>query len=201
MNHASYVLLAYSSFKYLSLDQLIKVGIDQHEEDPNPIPSFDEQLLINLCKDTIEVLSCENNVLEIDGDTFIVGDIHGSYHDLLRILNYIDSHNSKVVFLGDYIDRGCFSLECITLLFALKIMHPNKYYLLRGNHEFDSMCSIYGFKKEILNYHNPKKMSKKPNSEQNNQKILSEITVFNFEEEEEEQISHETLFTNSSNCK
>lgn len=31
---------------------------------------------------------------------------------------------------------------------------------LRGNHEFDSLCSKYGFKEEILNHHNPKKITK-----------------------------------------
>ena len=58
----------------------------------------------------------------------------------------------KVLFLGDYIDRGQFSLECITLLLALKVMHPNSvFFLIRGNHDFDSFYSKYGFKYEILN--------------------------------------------------
>ena len=43
----------------------------------------------------------------------------------------------------------------------MKIMYPNTFYLLRGNHEFDSVCSQYGFKEEILNYHTPKKQKKK----------------------------------------
>lgn len=193
MNHASYILSAYSSLKNLTLDQLLQVGIGQ-TEDPNPIPSFDENLLINLCIDTINIISREDNIIEIDGDTFVVGDIHGSFHDLLRILNYIEPNPSKVVFLGDYVDRGCFSLECITLLFALKVIYPNKFYLLRGNHEFDAMCSEYGFKKEILNYHNPKKMT--PKSELNSPTtIISNSNSFNFDEEEkkEDTDSHETL--------
>ena len=44
----------------------------------------------------------------------------------------------------------------------MKVLYPEKYFLLRGNHEFDSMCSQYGFKKEIFNYHNPKKIEKSP---------------------------------------
>lgn len=158
MNHASYIFSAYSTIKSLTAEQLLQVGVAQ-SKDSTPIPSFDENLLLNLCSDVLAIISREDNVLEIDGDTFIVGDIHGSFHDLLRILHYIDINDTKTVFLGDYVDRGFFSLECVTLLFTLKILYPNKIYLLRGNHEFDAMCSQYGFKKEILNYHNPKKVT------------------------------------------
>lgn len=113
-------------------------------------------MLITLCEETKNILKNEENIINIDGDVIVVGNIHGSFHDLLRILKFVEADNSKVVFLGDYVDRGCFSLECITLLFSLKLLNPDRYFLLRGNHEFDDMCTCYGFKKEILNYHNPK---------------------------------------------
>ena len=71
----------------------------------------------------------KKNILSIDGDTIVVGDIHGSFHDLLRILHFSNSKNSNVLFLGDYVDRGEFSLECITILFALKVINLNSYFL------------------------------------------------------------------------
>lgn len=94
----------------------------------NPIPSFDEQLLIKLCEDASKIFQKEDNIIELNGDVIIVGDIHGSFHDLLRNLNFSqkDSVSQRYFFLGDYVDKGSFSLECITLLFTLKILEPNR---------------------------------------------------------------------------
>ena len=150
---ASYILTAYSFLSTHSLDELLDVGYQIRKG--KPIPSFDESLLIDLCAEAQQIFEKESNVLKLEGDFIIVGDIHGSLHDLIRTLNFIFEKKTKALFLGDYIDRGQFSLECITLLFALKVMYPDTIYLLRGNHEFDSICSLYGFKNEILNYNNP----------------------------------------------
>ena len=152
---ASYILSTYSFIFSNPLDNLLHVGYKE-TDNAIPIPSFEESLLINLCTDAQNIFESENNLLEIDGDVIVVGDIHGSFHDLLRVIKFSQEKRSKALFLGDYVDRGDFSLECITLLFSLKIMYPETFYLIRGNHEFDSLCSQYGFKDEIINYHNPK---------------------------------------------
>lgn len=199
--YSSYVLSSYLPLINLSIDEILQIGNNQIENS-NPIPSFDEDLLINLCLDAEKTFGKEDNILKIDGDVFIVGDIHGSFHDLLRILNYIESNPSKVLFLGDYVDRGEFSLECITLLFALKIEFPDKYFLIRGNHEFDTLCSQYGFKKEILNHHNPNKTNyHKMDDEFQIQKQFSHKN--NIHENDENNISTEiscdNYFTNHIN--
>lgn len=147
---ASYIFNAYSFITGQTTEELLNTGFQLRNS--NPIPSFDEKSLLDLCSEAQRIFEKENNVLEINGDVIIVGDIHGSLHDLLRILKKIFEEKTKVLFLGDYIDRGQFSLECITLLLALKVMHPNSVFLIRGNHEFDSLCSKYGFKYEILNF-------------------------------------------------
>ena len=156
---ASYVLSTYSFLSTHSLDDLLNVG--NQLRNGNPIPSFDENLLIDLCSEAQEIFETEENILKINDDLVVVGDIHGSFHDLLRILKFIVQTESKVLFLGDYVDRGNFSLECITLLFALKVMYPDMVYLLRGNHEFDQICSQYGFKNEILSYNSPNRFNEK----------------------------------------
>lgn len=193
---ANYILKAFSSLRDLSIEQITQFGRNQSKTEI-PIPSFDENLLINLCSAAKNVFMNENSILEIVGDSIIVGDIHGSLHDLLRILNYVGKNPYKVVFLGDYVDRGQFSLECIILLFSLKIMCPDKYFLLRGNHEFDAMCSLYGFKKEILNFHNPKKLYHFESEQMNDSPTTSSKNLaFDEQDQEKQEISTEELCDN-----
>ena len=47
--------------------------------------------------------------------------------------------------LGDFVDRGLYSVETILLLFALKVNYPHRIHLIRGNHETRQITQIYGF--------------------------------------------------------
>jgi len=105
-----------------------------------------------------ETLLLELNVDDIDSEIFIIGDIHGNMKSLLRLIEIIEQANPKyVIFLGDIVDRGIKQLECLILILALKIRYPNKYYLLKGNHETLEMNQYYGFYQEFMSKFNDQK--------------------------------------------
>uniref|UniRef100_A0A8C7Y6Y5 Serine/threonine-protein phosphatase n=1 Tax=Oryzias sinensis TaxID=183150 RepID=A0A8C7Y6Y5_9TELE len=81
----------------------------------------------------------------------ICGDTHGQYYDLLNIfkLNGLPSDANPYLFNGDFVDRGSFSLEVILTLFGFKLLYPDNFHLLRGNHETDNMNQMYGFEGEV----------------------------------------------------
>lgn len=64
--------------------------------------------------------------------------------------------DTNYLFLGNYIDGGYYSLECISLLFCLKVRYPNRIILLRGNHENWQVSQVYGLYDECISkYGNP----------------------------------------------
>jgi len=82
----------------------------------------------------------------------VVGDIHGQLSDLIHILDHVGplSSSNRLVFNGDFVDRGQESVEVITLIFAqLAAYGPDVIYLNRGNHEDLAVNRVYGFESEV----------------------------------------------------
>jgi len=102
--------------------------------------------LINLFK---SVIKSEPNLIKIDDPVTVVGDLHGQFYDLLKCLEVGGNpENTKYLILGDYVDRGTFSVENVLLLCSLKLNYKDTIIMLRGNHECRQMTSFFNFKQE-----------------------------------------------------
>ncbi|KAK6009511.1 phosphoprotein phosphatase 1 family protein, partial [Ostertagia ostertagi] len=93
----------------------------------------------------------ESNLCECEVPIKVIGDIHAQYQDMNRLFDLIGRvPQEKLLFLGDYVDRGPQGVEVIILLFALKLRYRDRIFLLRGNHETPAVNKIYGFYNECV---------------------------------------------------
>ncbi|KAI6165956.1 Metallo-dependent phosphatase-like protein [Pisolithus thermaeus] len=110
-----------------------------------------EALLREICEKTKEVLMRESNVVHVSAPVTVVGDIHGQFYDLIEIFRIGGyAPHTNYLFLGDYVDRGLFSVETISLLTCLKLRWPDRVQLIRGNHESRAVTQTYGFYTECV---------------------------------------------------
>lgn len=69
-----------------------------------------------------EILSKESNVQEVRCPVTVCGDVHGQFHDLMELFKIGgNSPDTNYLFMGDYVDRGYYSVETVTLLVCLKV--------------------------------------------------------------------------------
>ncbi|KAJ0407784.1 hypothetical protein ATCC90586_003286 [Pythium insidiosum] len=128
------------------LDAIIDKLLSVRNAQPGEQVTLSESEIRGLCLHAREVFLKQPMLLEIEAPIKICGDLHGQYFDLLRLFEFGGfPPESNYLFLGDYVDRGCQSLETICLLFAYKIKYPNNVFILRGNHEDPNINKTYGF--------------------------------------------------------
>jgi protein phosphatase len=88
--------------------------------------------------------------LEPKGDALIVGDLHGNLESLKTVLEksgflkkIVNHKDAYLIFLGDYGDRGAYSVEVYSVILSLKLAYPKQVILLRGNHEAPKSLMAY----------------------------------------------------------
>uniref|UniRef100_A0A8C8HVJ8 Serine/threonine-protein phosphatase n=1 Tax=Oncorhynchus tshawytscha TaxID=74940 RepID=A0A8C8HVJ8_ONCTS len=104
-----------------------------------------------LCEKAKEILTKESNVQEVRCPVTVCGDVHGQFHDLVELFKIGGkSPDTNYLFMGDYVDRGYYSVETVSLLVSLKVRYRERITILRGNHESRQITQVYGFYDECL---------------------------------------------------
>lgn len=125
--------------------------LDRQIEQLRQCEIITEQEVKSLCVKAREILIEESNVQRVDSPVTVCGDIHGQFYDLnelFKVGGFVPDTN--YLFLGDFVDRGFYSVETFLLLLALKVRYPDRITLIRGNHESRQITQVYGFYDECV---------------------------------------------------
>lgn len=111
-------------------------------QEPGTAVELDVEAVRQVVRLAKEHLEGQPAIQALAGNIYVVGDTHGQLHD---VLNYFDILGSPLthnyLFLGDVIDRGRQSIECLVLMLVCKLRRPANFFLIRGNHETEDLAT------------------------------------------------------------
>jgi len=110
-----------------------------------------EAQIKELCDRARDIFVGESNVHLVHSPVTVCGDVHGQFYDLLELFRIGGRPpDTNYLFMGDYVDRGHFSVETVTLLMLLKVRYKDRVAVTRGNHESRQITQVYGFYDECV---------------------------------------------------
>ncbi|KAH8921151.1 Metallo-dependent phosphatase [Atractiella rhizophila] len=125
--------------------------IDRQIEQLKRCEPISETEVKELCLKAREILIEEGNVERVQAPITICGDIHGQFQDLMELFRTGGMcPDTNYLFMGDFVDRGHYSVETFLLLLLLKVRYPDRMTLIRGNHESRQITQVYGFYDECV---------------------------------------------------
>ncbi|XP_077434765.1 serine/threonine-protein phosphatase 2A catalytic subunit beta isoform-like [Vanacampus margaritifer] len=138
---------SYSDMDDKSVSKELDIWIEQLIE----CRQLKENQVQELCERAKEILQKESNVQEVRCPVTVCGDVHGQFYDLMELFKIGGNPpDTNYLFMGDYVDRGYYSVETVTLLVCLKVRFRERITILRGNHETRQLTHVYGFYDECL---------------------------------------------------
>eukprot|EP01060_Flectonema_neradi_P002790 TRINITY_DN11762_c0_g3_i2.p1 TRINITY_DN11762_c0_g3~~TRINITY_DN11762_c0_g3_i2.p1 ORF type:complete len:866 (+),score=135.37 TRINITY_DN11762_c0_g3_i2:53-2650(+) len=99
------------------------------------------KLLDALLGSVTNSLKNQPKLIDMKAPVYVFGDIHGNFGDLHYFMKHLLVFNDPAytpfsfLFVGDYVDRGKWGPEVMAYLLAYKVLAPQDFHLLRGNHE------------------------------------------------------------------
>eukprot|EP01130_Rhizamoeba_saxonica_P004734 TRINITY_DN191_c1_g1_i1.p1 TRINITY_DN191_c1_g1~~TRINITY_DN191_c1_g1_i1.p1 ORF type:complete len:313 (-),score=61.33 TRINITY_DN191_c1_g1_i1:69-1007(-) len=121
------------------------------EQLKNQTKKLSKEDVVKLCGLARDILAEEENVQPVKAPVTICGDVHGQFYDLLELFRIGgDVPYTNYLFMGDYVDRGFYSVESVSLLVCLKVRYKDRITILRGNHESREITQVYGFYDECI---------------------------------------------------
>lgn len=112
---------------------------------PDAVSTLTQKETGGLLERAEKTLDTEPKLLEMPsrGQTVFVGDTHGDFNATQTVVKRYLNSDRKLVFLGDYVDRGEDSRANINYLLCLKLAYPANLFLLQGNHEGYGVFRFY----------------------------------------------------------
>ncbi|RLG47848.1 MAG: hypothetical protein DRO06_02225 [Thermoproteota archaeon] len=110
----------------------------------NPLALPEPEEALELLERARTLFKEESVVLELSKPALVVGDTHGDLKSSMLAWRAL-REREIIVFLGDLVDRGPYQVENLLAVLSMKLLYPDRVYILRGNHETPSMNMYYGF--------------------------------------------------------
>nr|XP_049708096.1 uncharacterized protein LOC110382239 [Helicoverpa armigera] len=112
-------------------------------------------LLLRLAEAVKPICASEPRLLRLTSPVYAVGDLHGNLGALLTMESALWPAGSalsaaRLLFLGDYVDRGAHGTELMAYLLAAKLQRPDAVLMVRGNHETRDIQKMFTFYNECL---------------------------------------------------
>jgi serine/threonine-protein phosphatase 2A catalytic subunit len=132
-------------------DQALNASLEEQIEHVRNKGELSRAQCESLCEKAREILQEESNCQPVRCPVTVCGDIHGQFLDLKELFCIGGCPpETNYVFLGDYVDRGYYSVKTVSLMFLYKTRYKDRFTLLRGNHESRQITQVYGFFDECM---------------------------------------------------